>query len=321
MESLITVGVPVYNVEKYLKFCLESLKRQTYKNIEVIIIDDGSTDNSALICKEYSEKDNRFKYYYQVNSGVATARNNIINYMNGDFLTFVDSDDYVSENYISNLYNAFLETRADLIVSKLVKVYRHGERDINLLCDTNIIRTESNNIENLRNLLYKKNIDNYPVAKLYRKSILKDLNYPVGRIYEDIKFTYKLIEKCSKITYLDNYDYYYYRKRNDSLTSLAFDKRQFDAFEFTIEQKEYLNKYSELSRATKYRCFNIASNTIMKITNSSDFNYKNILWKEMKKNRVSVLFDRNVLKTDRIKALVSLFGMHFYIKFFRLVKK
>ena len=117
MESLISVIIPVYNTESYVRVCLESLVEQTYTNFEVIMIDDGSTDNSGEICQEYTERDSRFHYYRKENGGVSSARNLGIEYSRGNYLTFVDSDDWVEEDYLEVLYNAIIDESAGVSVS------------------------------------------------------------------------------------------------------------------------------------------------------------------------------------------------------------
>lgn len=117
MESLISVIIPVYNTENYIGVCLESLVKQTYTNFEVLMIDDGSTDNSGRICQEYTESDSRFHYYRKENGGVSSARNLGIEYSRGDYLTFVDSDDWVEEDYLEVLYSALVSESASVSIS------------------------------------------------------------------------------------------------------------------------------------------------------------------------------------------------------------
>ena len=117
MESLISVIIPVYNTESYIGICLESLVKQTYTNFEVLMIDDGSTDNSGKICQEYTESDSRFHYYRKEKGGVSSARNLGIEYSRGDYLTFVDSDDWVEEDYLEVLYSTLVSESASVSIS------------------------------------------------------------------------------------------------------------------------------------------------------------------------------------------------------------
>ena len=127
MEELISVVVPVYNVEKYIDKCINSIINQTYKNLEIILVDDGSPDNCGNICDEYAKKDNRIIVIHKENGGLSDARNTGIEVSKGKYITFIDSDDYISDNYVSFLYNLIIEYKADISIGKHYVLYENGE--------------------------------------------------------------------------------------------------------------------------------------------------------------------------------------------------
>lgn len=121
--KLVSIIIPVYNVEKYLKRCIDSLCNQTYKNIEIILVNDGSTDSSGIICDQYEKKDSRVKVIHKLNGGLSEARNTGMEVASAQWITFVDSDDYVSLSYISNLVGAAMNENADMAITNLKKTY------------------------------------------------------------------------------------------------------------------------------------------------------------------------------------------------------
>ena len=130
MNPLISLVIPVYNVEKYLDKCMESVLAQTYDNYEVILVDDGSTDNSGKMCDEYAERDSRVTVYHQKNSGVSVARNVGIENAKGEFISFIDSDDWVDESYLEKLVNAQIKYNADLTICEYTNVYADGRPNV-----------------------------------------------------------------------------------------------------------------------------------------------------------------------------------------------
>ena len=121
-NELISIIIPMYNTEQYIECCLDSIRRQTYKNLEVIMIDDGSTDNVATICKKYCNKDSRFRYFYKQNEGVSIARNMGLEIANGDIIAFVDSDDYIKENMIENMVSKMEKEKSDIVICDAVNI-------------------------------------------------------------------------------------------------------------------------------------------------------------------------------------------------------
>lgn len=211
-ETLISIIVPVYNVEDYVRKCLDSIINQTYKNIEIIIVNDGSTDNSLKICKEYSKKDNRIILIDQNNQGLSSARNNGIKKSHGQYIGFVDSDDVISPYMYEYLYKAIKEDNSNISICDYTNFDKKEPS-----FDKEYTNYKLTNIEALQELMIDKKITNYAVNKLYLKSLFDDIEYPIGKKFEDIATTYKLFKKSQVISFVDCKLYGYYQ-REGSIT-------------------------------------------------------------------------------------------------------
>lgn len=222
---LISVIVPVYRVEEYLERCVKSILSQTYKNLEVILVDDGSPDQCPAICDACTEKDARVKVIHQENKGLSGARNAGIDAASGEYLAFVDSDDYVSPHFIEELYQLLQDTGCAIGQCRFSYVKGDGlvEESDSAFC---IYRGES-----LMEQLYgpEEKATCFVVAwnKLYRAELFKEtgIRYPEGRIHEDEATTYRLFHEAKKLAFLDRALYGYYTENGGSITSVFSAKR------------------------------------------------------------------------------------------------
>ena len=221
---LISVIVPVYNVEKYLDECVESILRQTYENFEILLIDDGSTDSCGKLCDSLSQKDSRIKVYHQKNQGLSATRNNGIKYAKGDLLYFIDSDDYIDCNLFFDCVHAFSQHDVEIVVFGTTKVANGKPTTTS---DTKDFGVTSNTFA-LAQLL-KGNINNYPCGKMYKKQIFDNIIFPVGYHFEDIGTIYKTFLSAKNICFL-NKSYYYYRVNPNSIVGKMTDKSLTDLF-------------------------------------------------------------------------------------------
>lgn len=222
--NLISIIVPIYNVDKYLNQCLESIKKQTYRNLEIILVDDGSTDNSSKICLKFVKDDNRFLYFHKENGGLSSARNYGFNCAGGDYICFIDSDDFISENYISDLYSEFVQTGIDIVIcdylifdEKKNRFYGHKNK---ALITTKIYDSKNKN-ELLEDLFRNKSYF-MPVWKnMYRTSFLKQykLSFVSEReVYtEDQVFNLAAYYSANKIVCIDK-PLFYHRIVSGSLS-------------------------------------------------------------------------------------------------------
>ena len=177
---LVTVIIPVYNVEKYINRCLDSVIRQTYKNLEIIIVNDGSTDNSGKMCDEYAKLDNRIIVIHKDNGGLSQARNIGIEKSTGEYICFIDSDDYVELNMIEDLYNACAKNEVKMVWANKFRELENGKIFIDKTHEQECIIDRKQAYNNI--LLH----DTTVCDKLFKKELFNNVRFPIGKLYEDI---------------------------------------------------------------------------------------------------------------------------------------
>lgn len=243
MDSLISVIIPVYNVEPFLKECIDSIISQTYFNLEIILVDDGSTDESGDLCDQYSDMDRRIIVLHQKNMGLSCARNSGIEIANGKYIFFLDSDDYIHPQLIECLYNTLVENRADIAfcahqsVQEKEKVEFQFINSIADLCIETITGQEC--IERFHS---DDSVDMRVVwNKLYKMEYFKDLRFPAGKVHEDEFVTYKLLYPLEKCSYIKS-RLYYYRNRSGSIVNQEFSMNYFDKVEAYYGRMEYFRE-------------------------------------------------------------------------------
>lgn len=227
MTEKITVIVPVYNVEHYLDKCLDSLINQTYKNLEIIVINDGSTDNSGIICQEYAQKDNRIIYVEKENGGQSEARNMGLDRMTGSYVTFVDSDDWVEADYVETLYQKITEYQADIAVGNY---YSYNEQE-GIFCfhifGSSYYEKVYDNVSIFENFYESEHMKNFALicvgGKLYKSDLFRELRFEVGKLGEDGYLNQKIYLLAEKTIYL-NKGLYAYRQREGSSSRIWTEK-------------------------------------------------------------------------------------------------
>lgn len=230
MNTLISIIVPIYNVECYLKRCLDSVIHQTYTNLEIILVDDGSLDSCPQICDEYATKDKRIVVIHKKNGGLSDARNAGLDKCKGEYITFIDSDDWVNEKYIENLLKIATTENADITIGENV---RTDGININDKVSYNTITYSSK--EALIHL-FTKNHDAFIIScgKLYKKHLFSTLRFPIGKFHEDEFTTYILFYNSKKIVYTSEILYYYYQRTG----SIASTRHPWDVLDYL--EKRYL---------------------------------------------------------------------------------
>ena len=227
MTEKITVIVPVYNVEHYLEKCLDSLIDQTYKNLEIIVVNDGSTDNSGTICQEYAQKDDRIVYIEKENGGLSDARNVGLDKMTGSYVTFVDSDDWVESDYVEVLYNKLIESQADVSVGNYYS-YNEDERMYYFhINGDSYYEKVYDNVSIFENLYESKEMKNFALisacGKLYKAKLFDYIRFDRGKLGEDGYMNQKLYLLVQKVIYI-NQGLYAYRQRSGSITKTWTEK-------------------------------------------------------------------------------------------------
>ena len=220
---LISVIIPVYNVEKYLPFSLESVMRQTYKNLEIILVDDGSKDESGNICEKYAKKDNRLRVIHQQNSGVSVARNTGIAACRGEYVGFVDSDDLIHERLFERLLDELQKNHADLSVCDLLRFKDSSEMNQKTEKKEAVLYSQEQYLKKFFKI-GSQTIEYYPWNKLYKRTLLTEDQYPKGvRDGEDIFATLKAVLRADKIAVFDE-QLYFYRENPNSVTASFSEK-------------------------------------------------------------------------------------------------
>ncbi len=245
----ISIIIPIYNVEKYLDKCIESVVNQTYKNLEIILVDDGSPDNCPKICDEWSKNDNRIKVIHKKNGGLSDARNFGLNEASGDYVGFVDSDDIISSNMYEKMLDLMKKNDADICSCEFV---RFLEGDKPYFKEDNEYKIYSND-EILKSLLTEK-ITNHVCNKLFKISLFNNIKFPVGKKYEDIMVMYKILLKTEKFI-ASKSQYYGYMYRDNSITCGCSRGSIEDyinsintRYKDLIEEKEELREYLTISK-------------------------------------------------------------------------
>lgn len=225
----VSIVVPVYNVKDYVGKCIDSILNQSYENLEIIIVDDGSTDDSGIICDRYKQSDDRIQVFHKKNGGLSSARNVGIEMATGTYIAFIDSDDFIHRDMIKTLITDIEEKQVDIACCN----YNFcDEKDV--LIRTHFVNIQGTKVmdtkEAVEKLLYEAYFKCYAWNKLYLRALFKDVIYPEGKLYEDITTTYRLFKKCNLVSFNDK-SLYSYRVRQNSITKKGFDNKSYDLLE------------------------------------------------------------------------------------------
>lgn len=312
-EDLISVIIPVYNTEKYLERCINSVINQTYKNIEIILIDDGSTDNSGKICDEYAKKFQEIVIIHQRNQGASVARNNGISKASGQYITFVDSDDMIEKNYVEYLYNLIKKYNVKMSIASYKTIFENGKYiDLGKKYSEKLMTTE----EALDRLLKEQGFTVSPCSKMYHKSIFENIKFPAGKLFEDNGTIYKFIMECQTIAY-GNETYYFYCIRSDSSTTSKFNIKKLDLIELTDNmcddiEKEYPNLKETVEKKKITVRFSILRMIDLKETDTEVNAKRKEIENYIKKRRKYILKSKNMDKRDKMALISLMIGRRFF---------
>ena len=298
----ISVIVPIYNVEKYLERCLESIVHQSYKNLEIILVNDGSKDNSLMICEEYKKQDERIIIINKKNGGASSARNEGLKIATGDYISFIDSDDYIEEDMYEILVRNLIENDADISVSGVKDIIENIDGSQTIIKDTfngeRILETV-NSIEAMRKYFLGSWA---PWDKIYKREIHKDLFFPEGEINEDEAIVLEVLKKAKKIVY-DNKSFYNYIKRDSSVTASCFNERKMDWYKNCKKNLEIVeNEFIELREVAEKR---LLSSILWSFNGMIDQNldlreYKKQMLKDVKSLRKIFKSNRYITKKQKV---------------------
>lgn len=245
--DLISVIVPIYKVEPYLNTCVQSIVDQTYTNLEIILVDDGSPDGCSAICDAWAEKDSRIKVIHKENGGLSDARNAGLAIATGEYISFIDSDDYIAPAFVAELYKAILETGADIAECATAYVDETG----NILRQRNVAPLpQMDKIEALRRLVLEDGIYQTVWNKLYRRTVVDGILFEKGKHHEDDFWTYQVFDRIDKLATVAQ-PMHYYLQRSGSIIGAGYTIKRLDGLEARFLRMQYLQKYDELAALTR----------------------------------------------------------------------
>lgn len=314
MGEKISVIVPIYNVEQYLRRCIDSIINQTYKNLEIILVDDGSPDNCGQICDDYAKKETRIKVIHKKNGGLSDARNAGLEVCTGDFISFVDSDDWIELNTYEIMMKSMNEYNADMVVSNINYVYKdkveskYSEGKIRCF----------NKEEAMKELIKDGLVQAVVWNKLYKSNLIDNLRFKVRKLNEDEFFTYKICAKAERIVYIPE-ALYQYRQREDSIMG-AYSLKRLDSVDAIYERLQFIkNKFPSLYKYEKLTLCNTCIYNYQMILKNHNIDSDNTGRNKLKAYRKNIEFTLKDLAyytlKDRIKIILSSISLDFYCKF------
>lgn len=239
----ISIIVPVYNVEKYIRECIDSILEQTFSNFELILVDDGSTDHSAYICDEYNNLDKRITVIHKENGGLSSARNAGLDIARGRFITFIDSDDFIDKEFCKSMLKKMVDSNADIVICDFVRF-----ESIPIILEKNSAKTNEKYLDGLVACeeLYSDKAVKFTIVcgKVYKSDLFKNLRFPLGKIHEDEFLIHKLYYYSKKIIEIPN-QFYYYRIHYNSITMQRFSIKRYDAIEALDQRISFFKEKKE----------------------------------------------------------------------------
>lgn len=306
-EELVSVIIPIYNVEKYLKKSVESVINQTYSNLEIILVDDGSTDLSYKLCEELKNEDTRIVVIHKENGGLSDARNKGIDIATGKYLFFLDSDDYIEKNTIEILYNTLKTDGTDMVIFNFIKIFDTGEI---IQENTNINSHEIVDANVLLKRIVQDKYWRYVPAwnKLYKKEIWTSLRFPKGKLHEDEFVIHKVLDKCERISIIPN-KLLYYVQRSGSIMNNISDKNRIHITMAFVERTNFYLEHGMEKQASKM-FLNTIDRYIYKI-DVSNVEKNNELKQEIKK-----IYKKINKKNIGLKSNIKVFLAIYFEKIF-----
>lgn len=316
-NPLISIIVPIYNVEKYLHRCVDSILRQSYHNLEIWLVDDGSPDGCPAICDEYAGKDKRVKVIHKKNGGLSDARNVAIDVATGEYICFVDSDDYVSPDYVETMYKMIEKYHAEAAVINPIAIDEMGNLTHQFQHDGQEYCWNAD--ETIEQMFYQEKFDTTAWGKLYHRSIFESgIRYPKGLLFEDLPTTYRLFKQCDKIAF-KAVELYYYLLRSDSIEGSVFSTAKMDS---AMKIFDSFKGHEDLLTGCKdaYYCRMLSFAFHILLAMPDGYPRKKDLYAKVREYRSRVLFNSKARKKTRGAAFLSYFGPDAVRSCFKLVR-
>ncbi|MCM1286184.1 MAG: glycosyltransferase [Acetobacter sp.] len=313
-NSLISVIIPVYNVEMFLDRCIDSVINQTYDNLEIILVDDGSTDHSPVLCDNWSKKDSRIKVIHKKNGGLSDARNCGLDCSSGNYVVFIDSDDYVKSDMIETLFLRLIDDASDLALCNYLCV-SDDENYVNDYENSLPVSDELIDGKQAQRKLFGDMHWHYVIAccKLYKKFLFDDFRFPVGKLHEDLFTTHLIFEKCNLVSCVREPLYYYYQNENSITHSYSI--RRLDALDAYISRFNYFYEKRDYYCAAMSTRFMIEK--LLLARKKLDMNDKKIkkrivYYKKVYNKQFRKILFKKADNVEKFKMLVFYFGIDVY---------
>ena len=327
---LVSVIVPVYNVKDYLEECFFSIVGQTYSNLEIILVDDGSTDGSGELCDTLASQDARAVVFHKENGGLSDARNYGLRNARAEWISFIDSDDYVSPVFIEVLLNACLETGCEISAIPFGKPFKDGSACSFVESLGPVAPAKALPSPDVQRLMLYQALDTGAQWRLYANAPLGIDPFPNGLYYEDLASIYKILHKVDQVALVDCRELYAYRMRSNSIIRQEY-KHIKGTSALKIADELYTNIcnwYPDLAKAAASRCFSVCRMVFAQVSTSSMGGLSSVfasdadsLWKVIARHRKAVLLDSSARYRERLAALFACMGRTPFSLFCRLCRK
>lgn len=326
-QPLVSVVVPAYNVKKYLGRCISSIQQQTYTNIEIILVDDGSTDGTSELCNELAATDSRIHVMHKHNGGLSDARNVGITHCHGEWVSFIDSDDFVSPVFIEALVQAAVETKTEIAAVPGGTSFEdtdecHLDETISIVPPAHIVSSTM-----MQEMLLYQRVDNGSPWHLFKREILGNEPFPVGLYYEDLATTYQFIHCVDQVAIVNDNRLYAYRTRSDSIIHQQYRHLKGEsAIAVQTQLRRNIEQwYPQLSDAVASRCFSLCrmvfAQTPVHSSNAVFIKDRQDLWRIISENSKTVLTDPSARKRERLAAAIALMGEQPFTLFCRACRR
>lgn len=295
-SSCVSIIVPIYKVEEYLSECIDSLVNQTYKNIEIILVEDGSPDGCPQICDDYAQKDKRIKVLHKKNGGLSDARNKGLDICSGEYIMFVDSDDIIHKEMVERLVLTLKEKKVEIVECSVIKFShsivtpKYVEKQIDIY----------NQIDALRELILDNAFHQTVWNKIYTKDVIGDNIFPVGKCNEDEFWTYRVFANANKVAFLSD-SLYFYRQRETSIIHNQYSIKRLDALEAKLIRQRFIEIYfPELKDIAKYNLLMSCLYAGQMVIQDMDKKDQKVAWSIIVKIHRSIAIKDDILKNDEI---------------------
>jgi len=317
-NPLISVIIPVYDVETYLPKCVESVLRQTYTNLEIILVDDGSPDDSGRICDDFAERDSRVRVIHQKNGGLSKARNAGLDAAKGEYITFLDSDDWITEDAYGHLYAMVRKYDVKLVSGGNINVSsKTGEQTLGI-CPKKEEKISAE--EMVGRMLMWDGCDSSVCDKLFHRSMLENFRFPEGKVCEDVAVTYKIVLQTDHVAMTEK-PFYYYLHRVDSITTAAFSEKTFHFSEHTAVIYPYIrDHHPSIQNQARYMRVRSLSHVMLLLDSGDGATRKKYLdryitiRRQLRQHTFFILKSPYFGKKEKITNLLLVLGLYRFLK-------